>query len=101
MAGVERPRRHLLAARGERAVVEGEDVVGHLGDLGAGEGVLRADEGAGLIYAGYTFYQASFQRTPGGQEVTVLSVARDPGMTVSFLGFCVLVAGLVLIFFGS
>jgi hypothetical protein len=52
-----------------------------------------------LIYSGYTFYQASFQRTPGGQEITVLSVARDPGMTVSFFGFCVLVLGLILIFF--
>jgi len=52
-----------------------------------------------LIYAGYTFYQASFQRAAGGQEITVLSVARDPGMTVSFFGYCVLVTGLVLIFF--
>jgi cytochrome c biogenesis protein ResB len=52
-----------------------------------------------LIYRGYTFYQASFQRTPGGEEITVLSVARDPGMTVSFVGYCILVLGLVLIFF--
>jgi len=51
-----------------------------------------------LKYAGYTFYQASFQRTPEG-EITVLSVAHDPGMTVSFVGYCILVAGLVLIFF--
>jgi hypothetical protein len=52
-----------------------------------------------LKYEGYTFYQASFQRTPGGEEITVLSVARDPGMTVSFAGYCILVAGLLLIFF--
>lgn len=52
-----------------------------------------------LIYHGYTFYQASFQRTPSGKEITVLSVAHDPGMTVSFVGFCVLVLGLILIFF--
>jgi cytochrome c biogenesis protein ResB len=45
-----------------------------------------------LKYGGYTFYQASFQRTPEG-EITVLSVAKDPGMTVSFVGYCVLVAG--------
>jgi hypothetical protein len=51
-----------------------------------------------LKYAGYTFFQASFQRTPQG-EITVLSVARDPGMTVSFVGYCILVAGLLLIFF--
>lgn len=51
-----------------------------------------------LKYAGYTFYQASFQRTPQG-EITVLSVAHDPGMKVSFIGYCILVAGLLLIFF--
>jgi hypothetical protein len=52
-----------------------------------------------LKHAGYTFYQASFQRTPQGEEITVLSVARDPGMQVSFFGYCVLSAGLLLIFF--
>jgi len=52
-----------------------------------------------LKHAGYTFYQASFQRTPEGGEITVLSVARDPGMKVSFVGYCILVAGLLLIFF--
>ncbi len=51
-----------------------------------------------LKYAGYVFYQASFQRTPQG-EVTILSVARDPGMQLSFVGYCILVLGLVLIFF--
>ncbi|MGH2571344.1 MAG: cytochrome c biogenesis protein ResB, partial [bacterium] len=52
-----------------------------------------------LKLSGYTFYQASFQRTPEGGEITVLSVARDPGMRVSFVGYCILVAGLLLIFF--
>lgn len=52
-----------------------------------------------LVYEGFTFYQASFQRKPDGQEITVLSVARDPGMTLSFVGCCILVLGLVLIFF--
>jgi hypothetical protein len=53
-----------------------------------------------LKYAGYVFYQASFQRTPEG-EVTILSVARDPGMTISFVGYCILVGGLLLIFFAK
>ena len=51
-----------------------------------------------LKYAGYVFYQASFHRNPE-REVTILSVARDPGMQVSFVGYCILVAGLLLIFF--
>ncbi|MFN8179924.1 MAG: cytochrome c biogenesis protein ResB [bacterium] len=51
-----------------------------------------------LIYGGYTFYQASFQRTPE-REVTILSVAHDPGMQLSFVGYCILVSGLLLIFF--
>ncbi len=53
-----------------------------------------------LKYAGYVFYQASFQRTPDG-EITVLSVAKDPGMKISFVGYCILVAGLLLIFFAK
>jgi hypothetical protein len=51
-----------------------------------------------LKYAGYVFYQASFQRTPEG-EITVLSVAKDPGMLISFVGYCILVFGLLVIFF--
>jgi hypothetical protein len=54
-----------------------------------------------LRYAGYTFYQASFQRTPDGREITVLSVARDPGMRISFFGYWILVIGLILIFFAK
>jgi hypothetical protein len=51
-----------------------------------------------LKYAGYVFYQASFQRN-GDREITILSVARDPGMRLSFVGYCILVVGLLLIFF--
>ena len=54
-----------------------------------------------LKYEGYTFFQASFQRNAAGQEVTILSVARDPGMRVSFIGYCILVLGLLLIFFAK
>jgi hypothetical protein len=51
-----------------------------------------------LEIGGYSFFQASFQRLPEG-EVSVLSVSRDPGQTVSFVGYCVVVLGLLLIFF--
>ena len=51
-----------------------------------------------LKYGGYTFFQASFQRQSAG-ETSVLSVSRDPGQAVSFAGYCIVVLGLVLIFF--
>jgi hypothetical protein len=31
--------------------------------------------------------------------MSVLSVSRDPGQLVSFVGYCILVLGLLLIFF--
>ncbi len=51
-----------------------------------------------LEIGGFAFFQASFQRLPEG-EISVLSVSRDPGQAVSFLGYCVVVLGLILIFF--
>ena len=51
-----------------------------------------------LQVGGFAFFQASFQRLSGG-EVSILSVSRDPGQAVSFVGYCVVVLGLVLIFF--
>lgn len=51
-----------------------------------------------LKYGGYTFFQASFQRLSAG-ETSILSVSRDPGQAVSFAGYCIVVLGLLLIFF--
>ncbi len=47
---------------------------------------------------GYTFYQSSYFQDESGQYHTILSVNKDPGRPVKYLGSCILVLGLVLQF---
>src|SRR6185437_9335762 len=45
-----------------------------------------------LKYKGYTFYQASFQQNDQGQATTsILSVNRDPGRWMKYLGSLLIV----------
>lgn len=50
-----------------------------------------------LEHRGYTFFQSSYQ-VQGGREMTVLSVSRDPGQTIVFTGYYLLIAGMILVF---
>jgi len=49
-----------------------------------------------LTYGGYQFFQSSYQITEG-REMTVLSVSRDPGMPVVFVGYTILVIGMLTV----
>jgi len=51
-----------------------------------------------LSHGGYTFFQSSYQ-IQGGREMTILSVSKDPGQNVVFLGYILLVAGMIVVFF--
>lgn len=53
-----------------------------------------------LVYSGYKVFQSSFERPgrPGAPEVTVLSVNRDPGDEIVYLGSLTLVLGLIIVF---
>jgi cytochrome c-type biogenesis protein CcsB len=50
-----------------------------------------------LHYGGWSFFQSSYQ-IQGGREMTILSVSRDPGQAVVFLGYILLVAGMIVVF---
>lgn len=53
-----------------------------------------------INYRGYVIAQQSYQLGQAGQpDVSILSVLRNPGMTVLFVGFVVLAAGLIAIVF--
>jgi len=52
-----------------------------------------------LYKNGYTFFQASFGESENGPTVSVLSVARDPGITLKYLGSILLVAGIAIMFY--
>ena len=46
-----------------------------------------------LVHKGYKFFQSSYDRDERG---TILSVSRDPGKTITYLGYILLAIGLLL-----
>ncbi len=50
-----------------------------------------------FAHAGYRFFQSSY-RQERGREMTILSVAKDPGESVVFFGYYALVAGMIVVF---
>jgi cytochrome c-type biogenesis protein CcsB len=49
-----------------------------------------------LAYGGYRFFQSSYRETPA-RDMTVLSVSRDPGEGIVFLGYYGLVIGMIVV----
>ncbi len=49
-----------------------------------------------LAYGGYRFFQSSYSETPE-RDQTILSVSKDPGEAVVFLGYYGLVAGMIVV----
>lgn len=49
-----------------------------------------------LHHRGFALYQSSYQQQ-GGREMTILSVSKDPGQPIAFVGFITLVAGMILV----
>ncbi|CCF80328.1 Putative cytochrome C-type biogenesis protein [Helicobacter bizzozeronii CCUG 35545] len=49
-----------------------------------------------LDYGGYRFFQSSYDRDEKG---TILSVNRDPGKNLTYLGYAVLILGALLMLF--
>ncbi len=52
-----------------------------------------------LKYDDYKIFQASYQRNPGQPDISVLSIAHDPGIFLKYLGSLVMVMGIILMFF--
>lgn len=64
---------------------------------GQGEVVISMNNP--LKYKGYTFYQASFEEDENGQPVvSILSVNRDPGRWIKYLGSLLIVLGTAILF---
>lgn len=65
---------------------------------GVGEHLISMNEP--LKHQGYTFYQASFQEDEQGRPiVSVLSVNRDPGRWIKYLGSALIVLGTIHLFY--
>ena len=52
-----------------------------------------------LEYAGFTFYQASYQLPEGQPPISVFSVNQDPGRWVKYLGSLLICLGATLMFY--
>jgi cytochrome c-type biogenesis protein CcsB len=50
-----------------------------------------------LAFGGYRFFQSSYRETPE-RDMTVLSVSRDPGEPIVFLGYYGVVIGMIVVF---
>ena len=73
-------------------------VVEEAAGSGTGERPGTIEMNRPLSHGGYTFFQSSYQ-IQGGREMTILSVAKDPGQTVVFIGYTLLVIGMIVVFF--
>ncbi|MCB0416389.1 MAG: cytochrome c biogenesis protein ResB [Bdellovibrionales bacterium] len=52
-----------------------------------------------MEHAGFTFYQASYQKEEGKPTISVFSVNRDPGRLLKYLGSILLVLGISVMFY--
>ncbi len=52
-----------------------------------------------LAYRGFKIYQAGYTPNPGGKDVSVFAVGRDPGVPVKYAGAIIMVAGILLMFY--
>lgn len=49
-----------------------------------------------LDYRGYKFYQSAFRSTPGQPEISIFSVANDPGIPLKYAGAIIMVIGILV-----
>lgn len=65
-----------------------------------GRGLVTISMNEPLKYQGFTFYQSSFEKDEKGEPVaSILSVNRDPGRWVKYLGSMLIVFGSIVLFY--
>ncbi len=52
-----------------------------------------------LTYRGFKIYQAGYTPNPGGKDLSVFAVGRDPGIPVKYAGALIMVGGILLMFY--
>jgi len=48
---------------------------------------------------GYKVFQASFDKTADGRDISVFSVAHDPGIGMKYVGSILLIVGIIIMFY--
>lgn len=52
-----------------------------------------------LKYRGYKVFQSGYQELPGQPQISIFSVAKDPGIPVKYAGALVLIGGILTMFY--
>ncbi len=52
-----------------------------------------------LIYRGFKVYQSAYQLVKGRPDISIFTVARDPGLLFKYAGAIILVGGILLLFY--
>ncbi len=66
-------------------------------DPAAGEQAAVIEMNQPMHRAGWSFFQSSYQ-IDRGREMSILSVSKDPGQAIVFVGYTLLVAGMIVVF---
>ena len=106
-----------LITYGNRRLDLGFDIHLDKFEIGRYQGTMRAAEYSSMVtapngeqilismneplkYEGFTFYQASFQEDPQGQPIaSILSVNKDPGRWIKYLGSLIISLGIAWLFY--
>ncbi len=52
-----------------------------------------------LKYRGFKVYQSAYQQTPGEADISIFTVARDPGNGLKYAGAIIMIAGIGMLFY--
>jgi cytochrome c biogenesis protein ResB len=52
-----------------------------------------------LVHRGFKVYQSAYRQTPGERDISIFTVARDPGNPLKYAGAIILVAGIATLFY--
>lgn len=76
-----------------------ETAASYESDVEVGEEVHTIAMNEPLHKNGYTVFQASFSKSPSGGDISVFSIANDPGIELKYLGSIMLVLGIIIMFY--
>lgn len=54
-----------------------------------------------LNHRGYQVYQSAYQLRPGEPEVSIFTVARDPGNPIKYAGAIIMISGIIALFYAK
>lgn len=54
-----------------------------------------------LVHRGYKIYQSAYRQNPGEPDISIFTVARDPGLWMKYTGAIILISGILILFYVS